>query len=500
MFELRPYQVKAIQDLRTAVQQGHKRVLLYMPTGGGKTACATEIIRSAVSKGNSALFVCHRRELVHQCSNKLTEIGVPHGLILAGEEPSHYDPVQVAAIQTLHARAFARKRMKLPPASVLILDECHHALAKTWTQLTDAYPDAVVIGLTATPVRGDGRGLGHIFEHMVMSPTIGELTQLGYLVPVRYFAPSMPDLEGVKVRAGDYVQEELGKAMDKPKLIGDIVTNFLRICPDRQTVLFASSVAHSIHAAEAFNAAGIKAAHLDGNTPADLRDATLNDLRHKRIQILCNCMLVTEGWDYPAASCAILARPTKSVGLYLQMAGRVLRPFPGKSDTILIDHSGAVYEHGLLTDFVEWNLDTEGKIQDRQAEIKAKEPKPITCSKCHAVYTGQLVCPSCGHVPERKGRSVEFIDADLTEVIEDRAKKHEHTMAEKGVWYGMLKQIAQERSYNLGWAAHKYREKFGVWPNGLKQAPALVPSPEVLSWVRSRQIRWAKGSSKPPKL
>lgn len=487
---LRPYQSQAVERLREQFRSGKRRLLLTVPTGGGKTIIATEIVKGAVEKGNSALFVCHRRELIYQASDKLSRLGIDHGLILAGEEPNPYARVQVASIQTLHAR---KKWLELPEAQVVILDEAHHALSRTWRELVEAYPSAAVIGLTATPVRGDGKGLGHIFESLIHGPSISTLTQDGYLVPVRYFAPSIPELWGVKVRMGDYVQGELGRVMDKPKLIGDIVANWGRIAPERKTVIFASSVAHSLHIKEQFEAAGVRVEHLDGDTPKDERDGILADLDKGRIQVVTNCMVLTEGWDCPSVSCAVLARPTKALGLYLQMAGRVLRPAEGKTDTILIDHSGAVYEHGFLDQTFPWSLDLAGKVQDRMAERKAKEPKPITCDKCHTIYSGQLPCPACGHVPERRGNYVATAEGSLGEVSSaGREKRKVYTMEEKTAWYQMLKHIQLERGYKDGWTGNQYRDKFGVWPQGMKGLGPLYPSLEVERYVKHKQIKFAK--------
>lgn len=490
---LRPYQLDAVEGLRDSWRLGNKRILLQLPTGAGKTVCASEIVKGAVSKGNRVLFVAHRRELIHQASDKLATYGVAHGKILAGEKPSPDDLVQVASIQTLQARAFRRSFLELPPAEVVIVDEAHRALADGYRKLANSYPNAAFLGLTATPVRGDGKGLGHLFEDMVLGPSISDLTDQGYLVPVRYFAPSMPDLYGIKTVAGDYNQNQLAERMDKPKLVGDVVANWLKICPDRKTVVFASSVEHSIHLSEQFNDAGINAAHLDGNTPLDERERILADIATGKIQVLCNCMVLTEGWDCPSISCCILARPTKSLGLYLQMAGRVLRPSDGKQDTYLIDHSGAVYMHGFLHEPFEWQLDSEGKIQDRETRRKEdKESKPITCQNCFTVYEGSRVCPSCGHAPQRQGRSVEQLEGTLGEVGKDKPKREEYTMDDKRQWYAMLKNIQQAKGYKDGWIAHTYKAKFGVWPKGLSDVQPLAPSIEVTRFVKHRLIRQAK--------
>lgn len=490
---LRTYQVDAVEDLRESWRQKHKRILLQLPTGGGKTVIAAEIIRGAVAKGNRVLFVAHRRELIHQAANKLRDAGIPHGKILAGERASVEEPVQVASIQTLQARAFRRGTLELPPAEVVIIDEAHRALAKGYTTLAEMYPNAALLGLTATPVRGDGKGLGHLFSDMVLGPSIPFLTEQGFLVPVKYFAPSMPDLHGVKLVAGDYNQLQLDERMDKPKLVGDVVSNWAEICSDRKTVVFATSVKHSIHLAEQFQAIGINAAHLDGETPLDEREGMLADVNSGRLQVITNCMVLCEGWDQPDISCCVLARPTKSLGLYLQMAGRVLRPAPDKSDTYLIDHSGAVYQHGFLHEPFEWLLDTEGKVGDREAKRKQSQPSPITCEKCYTVYEKQHMCPSCGHMPEKFGRGVQQVEGTLGEVGTDRSPtRKEYTPDEKRTWYAMLKHIQLEKGRQPGWTAHSYKDKFGTWPKGMDGVDPIYPSIDVERFVKHKAIRFAK--------
>lgn len=495
---LRPYQLEAVEGLRESFKKGYKRIVLQAATGSGKTVMASEIVRGAVAKGNPVLFVAHRRELIHQAAAKLKDFGISTGLILAEERPKPRELVQVGSIQTIAAR-YLKKGETLPSAAVVIYDEGHHALAQTYVRLAEQYPNAALLGLTATPVRGDGKGLGHMFQDMVMGPSITKLTEQGYLVPVRYFAPSMPDLYGVKVTAGDYNQGQLDERMDKPKLVGDIVANWGEIAPERKTIVFASSVKHSIHLAEQFQAAGVNAAHLDGETPIAEREEILGDLRRGKIQVLTNCMVCTEGFDLPDLSCCVLARPTKSLGLYLQMAGRVLRPSPDKQDAILIDHSGAYYDHGPLDSDFEWSLETSGKIQDRETQRKEGEPKPITCQNCFAIYEKQRICPNCGHVPERSGREVQQVEGTLGEVTSDKPKRKEYSQDEKRLWYQMLKHIQLEKNRQKGWTAYSYKDKFGTFPRGFDNLGPIYPSLEVSRYVKHKAIRYAKSKTKGPR-
>ena len=494
--ELREYQTQAVEDLRASFRAGNRRLLLQAGTGSGKTIIAAQIIKNAIAKKKYVLFLAHRRELIDQCADKLVRFGVPHGIIMAGRQAHVIQEVQVASIQTLWARAIKKNRMNLPPTDLIVLDECHRSLSKTYRTLIEAYPEATVLGLTATPCRGDGRGLGEIYQDMVMCPSIDELTTQGFLVPIRYYAPASPDLTGVKTRMGDYVEAELAERMDKKPLVGSIVENWGRLAEGRQTVIFATGVKHSIHIAQEFQAAGVAAAHLDGNTPLDERAQILSDLASGAISVVSNCMVLCEGWDCPPVSCCVLARPTKSIGLYLQMAGRTLRPWENKEDCLLIDHAGCIYEHGFVDEPIPWDLDSRRKIKDAIAGQK-KKTKPITCPECKYVFQGLAACPKCGWAPTKAGQEYAWVKGELVEVQKStKAKAAKYSMDEKEAWYHQLVQVAAERGYRKGWIAHTYRKKFGVWPsNTFVAGMSLPPGPEVLGFVRHLMIKYAKAKT-----
>jgi DNA repair protein RadD len=495
MFQFRDYQQAAVEDARRCFANGDRRILLVAPTGAGKTVIAAMFAKLAVEKNRRVLFLAHRRELVKQCESKLINFGVEPGIIMAGEDIQLDYEVQVASIDTLRARAMSTDRMPMPHADVVMIDEAHRSLAPTYLQLIEAYPNAAIIGLTATPVRGDGKGLGHVYDDMVLCPSVGELTEAGHLVPARYFAPTIPDLTGVKVVRGDYDQKQLEDAMNRREPVGDVIENWGRICPDRPTIVFASGVKHSIHLCEEFQKAGVRAVHVDGNMTTLERDAAINGLLTGKYQVVTNCMVLTEGFDMPELSCCVLVRPTKNIGLYLQMAGRVLRPSHGKSDTIIIDHSGNVYEHGFVADDHGWQLDENMPMRPKPERDRArKEAKQITCVKCAHIYSGSPVCPSCGHVPRVRGEAIETRHAVLTEVEGRKtAKKKQYSMEEKQAWYQMLKHYAQTKGKKDAWIAHTYKAKFDVWPNPVdKDAPPIEPTLEVSGFIRHRNIAYAK--------
>jgi DNA repair protein RadD len=340
--QLRPYQ-------RDIIDQVWKldRPLIPLPTGAGKTVIAAAIIREAIEeRGLYVLFLVHRRELVLQASRKLLDLEVEHA-ILMGAESSKFNGGEhcvVASVQTLYARAFRRHRIDRPRADIIFFDEAHHCRARTYQEIRNAYPHAKIIGLTATPARGDGGGLGgDLFSDLVTVPSYTELIEQGYLVPCVIYAPVTPDLKGVRtLDTGDYSPSDLEERMNTAKLVGGIVEHYFKLGENRQTLVFTAGVRHSRHLCDEFRLAGVNAAHVDAKTPLEDRKQILADFRSGAVKILTNCMIFTEGFDEPSASCLILARPTKLLTMYRQMAGRVLRPYPGKTDARILDHSGAV--------------------------------------------------------------------------------------------------------------------------------------------------------------
>jgi superfamily II DNA or RNA helicase len=465
------------------------------PTGSGKTVIAGEIIREKARARRPVLLLAHRREIIGQTSQKLYDINVPHGIIMAGTSPRPMEYVQVAAIQTLHRRAIHGNGMELPPADLLVIDEAHHCPANTYTEIIKRYPEAILLGLTATPCRGDGRGLGGIFETIIECPQVAPLIEQGHLVKTRCYAPVNPDLSGVRTQAGDYVETQLADHMDRPKLVGDIVTHWHKFGEHRKTVAFAVNVAHSIHLRDEFIKSGVRAEHIDGSTPKLERDASLARLASGEIELITNCMVLTEGWDMPEVSCCILARPTKKMGLFRQMIGRVLRPAPGKTDAIVLDHSGAVFRHGFVEDPVEWMLDPDLRAESRahQKRCENHASRLLECTQCGAIRVGGQPCGACGFLPQRPPRAITFVDGDLAEVGRDRrTNPNTYDPQIRATWHAMLAAIAAERGYASGWVAHKYREKFGTFPAWGSTPVPVTPTPEVRSWVRSRQIAYAK--------
>lgn len=396
---LRPYQTELVGRLRRAIASGHKRILMQAATGAGKTIISSSMIQSAVGKGKTVLFVAHRKEIINQTSVKLDAIGVDHGVIMA-EHPRYKPrlPVQVASIQTLSRRT-------MPPADLVFIDECHLSCSKSFLKLVEHYKDSVIVGMTATPIRLDGKGLGMIYSHLEEAILMSELIEMGFLVKPRVFAPFTPDMSNVKTVAGDYDQHAVAELMDKTSITGDIIKHWKQYAQGRKTIVFAASVAHSEHIQAAFLQDGISARHLDATTKSWLRDKTLEEWRQGRFDVLCNCGLFVEGLDVPETGCVILARPTQSLTIYLQAVGRGMRPAPGKDDVIILDHAGLTHRHGLVDEPREWSLDGKKKSK-RKTQGEEAAPTVTICESCFAAFSRQEFpdkCPQCGEpLPKRK--------------------------------------------------------------------------------------------------
>ncbi|MGD9879965.1 MAG: DEAD/DEAH box helicase [Reyranella sp.] len=495
--KLRDYQQALVDRIETAMATGLRRILAALPTGGGKTVCAVALVITMLARGLKVLLIVHRHELVLQTSSKLYASRIDHGVIAAGFSPRPGAPVQIAMVGTLHARAVRTSTMGLPEADLVIVDEAHHARARTWQRIIDTYPNAAVVGLTATPARGDGRGLGDVFEVLIEGPSVAELITARHLVGTKVYAPSSPDLTGVTIRHGDYAEGELAQRVNTPKLVGDIVTTWLKLAGRRPTVVFATNVAHAVHLRDEFCRAGITAEVIDGTTPNPDREPILARLASGATEVVVNCAVLTEGWDSPVVSCVVLARPTQSMVLYRQIVGRGLRPAPGKSDCLVLDHSGTTLRLGFIDEHVEWTL-----APDKPAARKSDSDglgssrKLTTCPECDAVRWSGRPCSACGWRPRPKPAAVDVVDGELGQVDRDRTvRMQQPTASDKKCFYAELLFIASERGYQQGWAAHKHRERYGTWPSSRFVAP-IEPRPETRSWVRSRFIAYAKARAK----
>ena len=404
MLTLHPYQTDLITGARAALRRSGS-VLIQAPTGSGKTVLSAFMAGRAARKGGRVWFVMHRRELIEQASETFARVGIEHGITAAGV-PGRACAVQLCAVQSLRSRV---GRM-LPP-SLVIWDECHHMAAGTWAKLRDALANAYHVGLSATPQRLDGAGLGAWFREIVVGPPVSDLIDAGFLSPYRVFAPSVPDVSGVGVRGGDYARDVLASIMDRPSVTGDAVSHYLRLARAKRAVVFCAGIEHSRRVVAQFTGAGVRALHVDGETPALERRAAMQRFRAGEIDVLSNVDLFGEGVDVPGIEAVILLRPTQSLGLYMQQVGRGLRPAEGKDCALILDHSGNVFRHGLPDDAREWSLDAPRRKPKAENLISVK-----LCPKCfRALRATVQVCP-CGHEFLAQSREIAHVDGELDEV------------------------------------------------------------------------------------
>ncbi len=444
MFELRPYQSDIIGQARDLIRAGETSILLQAPTGAGKTALCAHMLGTASDRGQQSWFVVHRRELIRQSSRTFRAVGIPHGIVASGFVGDALQPVQICSVQTLAQR---HNRMRRP--RLIVWDECHHVAAASWAKIHEAYPDAIHIGLSATPERLDGTGLQAWFKQIVLGPSVSWLIEQKFLARYRLFAPSRPDLGGVHTRMGDFVRSESAAVMDKPSITGDAVAHYRKLAAGKQAVVFCTSVEHSQHVVAQFRAAGIPAEHVDGETDPRERDASLRRLEAGETLILSNVELFGEGVDIPGIEVAILLRPTQSLSLYLQQVGRALRPAPGKAEAIILDHAGNALRHGLPDDDRTWSLDGS------KAKRKARDPDDVPvkqCPSCFSVVRSMVMRCVCGHVWIPKGREVEQQAGELIEVDPSVLRRQARQEQGKAQTLDELMALAKARGYKPGWA------------------------------------------------
>lgn len=489
--ELRPYQAEAIRGLRIGLSEGYLRQMLYGPTGMGKTALSVGLVKGARLKGKRVAFLCNRIQLVEQASAAFRKYGIDHGIIQGQNSRREYEHVLICSIQTVAKRG-------LPNVDFIIIDEAHGvAGSKDYRGIIETFAGKPVIGLSATPfARGLGKHYdklkGPLFERMVIASTIGELIEDGHLVDCDIYAPSEPDMTGfkqVRNKFGelDFSDMDVGQATDKPELIGDIVSHWLKLAKGTPTVVFASNIAHSKHIVDQFLAAGVTAEHIDCYDDTDARREALKRFESGQTTIISNSALLAEGWDAPFCQTLILARPTRSLIRYIQMAGRVLRPAPGKTRALILDHSGTVKNLGFPADDLPLELD-DGKPK-KSAASKKKEKLPTACAKCSFMKTSHK-CPACGFAPEKQN-DVHTADGEL--VKQERGAK-KATQAEKQQFYSELLGYQSIKGYSDGRISNIFREKFGVWPNAMQKV-VCEPSAATKKYIQSRNIAYAKGKA-----
>lgn len=527
---LRPYQSELVAAVKQAIREEmakgnkHPRILVVLPTGGGKTVVGTHFMAGAEAKGNPSIFLAPRRELVYQTAARLQRFGIAPGLIMAGEAMHRTRLCQVASFDTLHARAVRSSKIALPNAKLVVPDEAHLTITDSREAIIEGFGEAITLGLTATPARADGKPLGKLYHRMVVGWSAGRMMAEGWLATARYFAPSEPDLKAVRLKKADYREDDLEQVMNTPQLVGDIVDNWLRLAEGKSTVVFCVNRAHARHVTTAFQAQGVSAEYVDGETPAEERAAIFARVERGETTVLCNVFVASYGLDIPPLAVCVLARPTKSLVLYLQMCGRVLRPlysplYPPevleesaelrlaaiadgpKPYSVIIDHAGAIDRHGFLDEDIPWTLTGDESISDIKDRQRAerKEPKEIKCPRCKAVFKGTRFCPKCGYEMVPPGKPLPTHEAELVEKVRDGNAANQKTpWTEKAAFMGEAKHYAASKGYHDGYASSLYRDKFGVWPNDpkVRDAAPRPPTAVLINFIKHKAMKKKKGRAR----
>lgn len=442
----------------------HDNPILVSPTGTGKTVTAVGLIDAI---GGRVLWIAHRRELIDQAVRHLRryrpadQVGVMYG----GTREHPRAPIQVGSVQTLRAKT-------LPPADAIIIDEAHHATSATYKAFFQT--GRPVVGLTATPYRLDGKPLGDLFKRIIVAITEAEAVKQGFLTDADVYACDRPNLSEIGTTGGDFNQAELGRAMNQPRLVGDLLNNWKKRAVGRKTIIYASSIVHSIAIRDLFRDAGVRIAHLDGQTQPDERADILNDLREGRLEAVTNVDILTEGYDLPTLEAVIIARPTKSLCLHRQIIGRAVRAAAGKGNAIILDHAGNHHRHGRFTRPLEYSL--EGRVRT----AKTVEPLGMrTCGNCFRLYEpNRRECPICGAIPEpRDRREIRHDGGDLIE-FDDSDFEYR-----RDVWESIKTQAD---------AAQVFRKRFGITPATI--AGRLIDADESDKYQKKRF--WEENSLK----
>jgi DNA repair protein RadD len=475
----------------------NNNVIEVIPTGGGKTVLGSSIIHE---HNGYSVAIAHRKELVGQISIALAREGVKHGVIGPKQTVKDictdhaqelgqvfYDPnapIKVAGVDTLINRTSELASWS-NQVTLWWTDECHHLLrANKWGKGVEMFPNARGLGVTATPCRADGKGLGRhahgVFDNLVEGPSMRELITRGFLTDYKIFAPPTDlDLTNVETASdGDYKKPQLKKAVQASHLVGDIVEHYLRLAPGKLGITFTTDVETATDVAAQYNARGVPAEVVDAKTPPRVRREILRRFRSREVLQLVNVDLFGEGFDLPAVEVVSFGRPTQSYGLYVQQFGRALRILEGKQFAIIIDHAGNVIRHGLPDKERIWSLNS------KEARPRMKNPDddaPLRyCTECTQPYEKFLVlCPYCGHRWEPTGRAtIEQVDGDLFELTPE-------------ILAAMRGEIARVDEDPLALAQRmKHGRMAGIAINGAKKNQTLR---QVAQETLRNQISWWAG-------
>lgn len=441
---LRQYQDEAREAVRAAFNAGHRRVLLVMPTGAGKTVTFCDIATRTASRGKRVCILVHRAELIRQTSRALREAGAEHGIIKSGMAPNRHALIQVASVQTLV------NRLDRYSFDLIIVDEAHHTSAATYAKILAPHAGHV-LGVTATPCRADGTGLSEAgYTELILGPDIDWLTEHGFLAPAEVYAPGGIDVAGVRQTAGDYNRGQLTVAADKPTVTGCAIEHYRRFADRQPAIAFCVSVAHAEHVAADFAAAGYRAASIDGRMGDDERAGLINSLGTGRLDVLTSCDLISEGVDVPVVTAGIFLRPTQSRALWYQQIGRCLRIAPGKSHAVLLDHAGNTARHG-----VPWGGDLGWTLEGTRRKPRSEAEPAVSvriCGACCRAHAPAPVCPFCGFEYPPQPREVTAIEGELIKLDAQYQRAVKRDEQRKCRTLEELEALARQRGYKPGWA------------------------------------------------
>lgn len=439
--QLRPYQNDIVEQVRLAWRQGYKAPCVVLPCGGGKSCIVAEMARRTTFNGKRVLFLVHRRELVEQIKLMFIRWGVDMSLCTVG------------MVQTV-----TRKLAKTPRPALIITDENHHSLAKSYKHIYEHFADVPRVGVTATPCRINGDGLGDVNDKLIVGVSAKWLIENHCLAPYDYYAPDVADLTGLHVSHGEYIAAEIEKAMAKNTVFGDVIRYYRQLAEGRKAVCYCASVSHSRRTAEVFCQAGIPAAHIDGKTPKAERDRIIADFRSGKVTVLCNVDLISEGFDVPDCGCAILLRPTKSLTLFIQQSMRCMRYKPNKR-AIIIDHVGNYARHGMPDDDREWSLENKPK-QDRAKADPGEKVRQ--CPECFYTFTPppvghKIFCPHCGYEFPSAERQLETDNS--VGLVKVEGFKLDFSSPADCKSYPELLEYAKSHGYRSGWAYYQAKRR-----------------------------------------
>ncbi len=428
MVELRTYQTELINNIRNELRNKKHSICAVLGCGGGKSVIEGMIARSATQKNNNVLFIVHRKELCQQIENTFQMCGVD------------FNYCRIGMVQTL-----CRRVGRIDEPRLIIVDECHHILSASYRKIIDSYPQAVVVGFTATPVRMNEGGLGAVFESLIQSVSTKWLIENHFLAPYRYFGVTLADTKHLHTKRGEFDQAEVEALMSRSVIYGNTVKNWQEYANGKQTIVYCSSINTSKETTQAFLDAGIIAAHLDGTTNKTEREKTVADFRNGKIKVLCNVDLFGEGFDVPDCEAVVLLRPTQSLTLHIQQSMRSMRYKPGKT-AIILDHVGNFTRHGLPDEEREWSLAEKKKKRKNEVHVK-------TCPNCFEVIQNtQTECPNCGFVFEKQERQSPQV---LEEIMLKEISSRPYNDYRKCHTWEELELFRKAKKYKIFWLVHK---------------------------------------------